>query len=661
MAFVLQVYCAFAFVSSAEARTVRYFPIRGIDFNVGLSYGKVSGDHREGETFRQEYGFSLNGFAVDPRLLSYDFDLGFSSESNDGYYGKDKWLTRTGLKLSFFNGINRERGLKLWRYVPSPLVLRYEYSITDNYYFTTYGLSMHYNRSGYIRFFSRGKLIYYDDGRGGTTSTNNRYKLKYQDNTYNYNRYGDGNWNRNGNGNWNRNGNGNWNRNGNGNWNRNGNGNFNGGSNNNTGNWDSGNDEFIRNLQKEPSIPLGFSFPHLNLDITRGEWESKEDNGFKYDYTMGNIRIDTANSLKARFKEGKYSSRYSLWHRFYDSSSDVAWDVSAFEAHNTWEHFRLWNIIEKTRSLEDEKLEYELDSNYANRYKAVTYNFNLGGLYTETDTYTSYEYGASLSVITGLTSRARLTPNLVSTTSLGLTLGRERDRVVDGVRYSGRALYYVSLDERLEYFGFRRFHILADLNTGVSESGTPINFLLRGTTREFRRLSLVTSYRYNTEYLKAYDESSSYQKIDAALNYRISSSLSTRHGVGYTDQIESYGVEADDSSLSYTGSIAWRISSRSSADLEYRYNEYSIIRAYGYLANFRMQSSLRGHLTVAMQRNWDNIDEGTDDRLLAAYNWSYRQFVTSIEYDYHNAKSEATASELWIKLRRNFSLRTRRL
>jgi len=131
--------------------------------------------------------------------------------------------------------------------------------------------------------------------------------------------------------------------------------------------------------------------------------------------------------------------------------------------------------------------------------------------------------------------------------------------------------------------------------------------------------------------------------------------------VGYTEQIESYGIKEDSSHLSYTGSIAWRLSTRSSADLEYRYNEYSIIRAYGYLAHFRMQSSLRGHLSLAFQSNWDNVDEGTDDRFLAAYNWSYRQFVSSIEYDYHNNKAEATSTEIWVKLRRNFSLRTRRL
>jgi hypothetical protein len=243
--------------ASAKKRNIPYNEHFMLHFSVGLKYS-TSGENtsdlfKDNSTFTQNYSLGMDGYVLDPRLMAFSASTTFRHESISVPETKNVSTGGFNLNVSFINRLDRNKGLKLWKYMPAPISMNYSYYDYGSSTVTSFNLFTLYSMPGYVRMFGSGRFIFYDDGSRGKLDTN-RYRVKYRkpsttdnlDGNWNENEDWNGNWNGNGNGNgnWNGNGNGNWN----GNWNRNGNGNWNGNWNRNgNGNW---NGNWNRNEQK---------------------------------------------------------------------------------------------------------------------------------------------------------------------------------------------------------------------------------------------------------------------------------------------------------------------------------------------------------------------------------------------------------------------------
>jgi hypothetical protein len=129
----------------------KVFRLRG---EIDLGYERKWGDTDESSEFTHEYTLGLQGFVIDPRLMSFDAEGSFYQEINDPHGNTDFY--EFGTTLSFLNAKPR-RGIL--RHFPQPIRLRFNYYNSEDIEGFRYGISLTYTRPERFSFFSKGKII----------------------------------------------------------------------------------------------------------------------------------------------------------------------------------------------------------------------------------------------------------------------------------------------------------------------------------------------------------------------------------------------------------------------------------------------------------------------------------------------------------------------
>jgi hypothetical protein len=657
--------------------------------SVGVSYSQIFGDS-EGSALSHGYSLGFGGPVVDRRLMTFSTGFSWSDASGkDDMAGGDQREWGASIETSFFNQINRNRGLKLWKYVPSPLTLMYRYHDLNGSASSMFAASGYYSRPGYITLFHNKRWIHYNapgSGRGNTVTPDrntNRYRTKYNNNwnrngAGNWNRNGAGNWNRNGagnwnaggngnwnaggNGNWNRNGNGNWNRNGNGNWNRNGNGNWNRGGNGNwnaggNGDWNrggNGNWSFNRN-QLQPERPWGFRFPNMSFWVRR---TAVTNNGSEETNTIAAFRASTGNRFVLRGRP--YRSSYTFVYSFEGEGAGDFQRVS-LSASNRWARYTLGTSLAYTARDRGNDLAANSQFSFGDRiWWNVGYAVRFWGSYqTNSDGESSDDYGGVLNLRRGWKMQRRLSPKLVTTTRIegGSLLEVTKDD--DDYRYTVRA------SEAARFDHIRWFPVTAIASTGFSGAKEsegfviPLNFSLSGSSRGFRKLSFQAGYQYGTAFFD--DVSSHSHQLRGGADYRLTRRMSTGFSASYSLQMRE-GDSEDQGSVA--ASYRWSISTRSNfrADTSMTFDETRT--SYDAKASYRRRVSWRGSLSADYARKWEDGVDGAQDTFSATYSWQYGRFSLNASYSFANntlAGLDTTSHAVRINIRRSFSRSIRML
>jgi hypothetical protein len=657
--------CAWA--NSVEARGdwrwQNTYTLRG---SINLSYQSKFGDG-EGDSFGQTYGVGFSGFVLDRRLMTFGMGGFWTDASGDGDFAdSEKSIWGFNVQTSFFNRIDRNRGLKLWKYVPSPFILSYDYRDYNDTTSSTFRASAYYSRPGWVRFFHNKRWIYYDDGRTrGNVNKNrnaNRYRTKYNNNwnrngAGNWNRNGAGNWNRNGagnwnaggngngNGNWNRNGNGNWNRNGNGNWNRNGNGNWNAGGN---GNWNAGgngNWTFNRN-QFEPERPWGFKFPNMSFFFLRSSAENDEGT---FTDTLASFRANTSNSLMIRGH--RYSSSYWLTYNFTGSDGRHSQAIG-FRAGNRWHRYYFATSLSYRTEPDVDTYRGRMDVSTSDTFwRNVRYSVSVFGEYeSSTPGSSTDDYGAALTLKKFHRYQRRLSPDMRTDARLSATVDASIDKDDDDYAFSLGGTQSVFFEH------IKRFLVSAAVSSAIegsknSEDFTvPIFFILNGQSRGFRKLSFGTRYQFSTAVLD--DEDAMDHTLRGTVSYRIARSMKVG-GLGSYTLTMKEGDTSDSSFLRahYDWAVGPRAHFRSGFNAGFADGRNS----YEASANWRQQVSWRSSLTVGYSRDWDNIDDGALDIAEAHYTWRFGKFSLLARYRYENTRSDEMEQSIYVNVKRTFA------
>jgi hypothetical protein len=165
------------FTESAEAQRLSWWAKRmyTLKLKVSYTYENEWGDKiiKDGSRFTQSYRLTHRGYIVDPRLVNYETGIRFNDRSVLDGLGSSYSSTGFNVRVTLFESIQRGKGLKMWKYVPSPIVLKYSLDMFGNGQTAQqYSVSMYYTRPGTLRVFSNKKMIFYDDG------TNNNMNLR---------------------------------------------------------------------------------------------------------------------------------------------------------------------------------------------------------------------------------------------------------------------------------------------------------------------------------------------------------------------------------------------------------------------------------------------------------------------------------------------------
>ncbi len=647
----------------------RFTSIRG---STRLSYQKVWGNSDSAESFAQLYSLEATGFYIDPRLamfsvgadLKYDINKGThdGDSSAESFEDGNEWLTGAHLRVSMLNNINRDRGIKLWRYLPSPVVFGYRYVVSNEYKQGTYNFSFVVTRPGYIRFFGPKGIIYYEEGKGKVTLDANRYRKKYNDETLNYNRNGDGNWNRNGNGNWNRNGNGNWNRNGNGNWNDNsGGGNWN--RDGNAGSdWNASSNARFR-AQALPKQPVGFRFPRIFYDLYGTSTDYKDSSLLSSEILISNLRVIT--STKSRDGQGRliYGSRYELSHKYTDINQQGSTSKIRVEAENEWRRLYFSNWYEKENNDEEETTHAQSRLYWDDSIgKYLGYNIGAGANYRDKDGNSTTSYYLNGNIGSSVSKEVRLSPKLTSISRADgkLTLSANQSANDETDTTKG---WEINASEQLNSTHIDWFPIRAYLTTGYTSEGVPLDFSLGGISRGLRKATIKANYSYSTFFNSddnSDDSNSVAQRVDAEARYQIRYNLKGYFKVE-RDWEETEAEDEDDSGRTgWSAGMDWRPTYRSSVNTSTNhYINDNGSEKHEIESSYKQGISRGSNLTASLTWNWQEEFSEKEEHFLLAYSWRYRQLRLRGEYARTESSDGKVNHRVYMAASRSFGRRLR--
>ena len=149
---------------------------RRYTLTLSTSFGyETAWGYTSGSAFTQYYTLSTAGNIIDPRLATFQTSIGWSKRNTWGEQAGnalgDFQATSFGLVLSMLNGINSGRGLKVWNYIPRPIVYRFDYSHSTDSDYYHHSVSTYYNRPGYLKILSGGNIIKYSETKDNTDAT----------------------------------------------------------------------------------------------------------------------------------------------------------------------------------------------------------------------------------------------------------------------------------------------------------------------------------------------------------------------------------------------------------------------------------------------------------------------------------------------------------
>ncbi len=628
----------------ALGNVLQYTRLTYVTGSANLSYTRHWGDSGEGSVFSQGYNVGAGGFFIDPRLAKFTFGTNFSYGLSSGDEGEDNWLTGINMNVSMFNMINRNRGPKLWRYVPSPVVFGYTYTLTDDHKQHNYNFGFTIVRYGFIRFFGPKGIIYYEEGAPKVHLDAHRYRRKFNDETLNYNRNGNGNWNRNGNGNWNRNGNGNWNRNGNGNWNGNGNGNWNADSN-------SGFRDRIR-----PRRPFGFRFPSIfyNLSGMSIEFDDKEP----ADALVSMLRAISTSKERDRHGTTTYSSQYSFLHRYYESNGEKTLSRIRVDAQNEWQRLFMTNWYEK--SFDHGMNESQASSRlrwYDSIGKYSNYNIGASADYRDINGNATTSYSMNAGIGSGASKRVVLSPKLTSISRINgsFSLSASKSENSDTVVNSGWGL---AASERLDSTHIDWLLAYSSLNTGYRAAGIPLNFVLGGTSRGLKKISFLGSYTYSTFMYDNDEPKSVTQTVRFETRYQF------RYNINGFFKVDRSSVSSenkgDSGSTGWSAGLNWRPSYRSSLNTTTKntINDNSS-EAHELLTVYRQGLSRGTSLFASLEWRWKEEISNRREVFILAYSWKYRQVSMQGDYSWRKATNGDIKHKIHLAVSRSFGRRLR--
>jgi hypothetical protein len=597
----------------------RYPKVYTLSLSVSGIYSKTWTETRSSSTFTQAYNLNFTGYAVDPRLAYFTFHGTYSDKSLSGDYDKSKVKATTvygfDMHATLFQGINENRGLKLWKKIPRPIIIKVSYYNYDTLSVLKYGISLNYRRPGYLRFFAGKKFIYYDDGTRANANVN-RYRVKY--NIYNRNGNGNGNGNFNSN---NNNRNNNWNNNRN---NNNQNNNRNNNLNNNRNNF---------NIEEKKGL-FGFRFPFFSFDFDRVHSNYNNTDRSIVTTTLS-LRAVVANPAVKKRNGGFYRSSYSFAYRFVNSApsnadSSTQHSVGISSAHR-WKRFNLDNGFHYSNRNGDNSYALSSELNYQDTYKKASYSIpyilGLSGSYSESDGDTDYSISARASANTS--KFIKLSPKLTSLTRAGVNTGR-----TEGSDKSGSTLYSIFVQESLTSSHFRHVRIISSLSTGYSESGVPIRFSLRGDTVGYRKFHILGEYIFSTSFPKAHRGRSMTNTLRVAGDYNIRQNLNASLGLSYSVNNVKNGETAETRTTSANGRLFWNITARQSLNVQGTFSSTNSKSSYYATALYRAGLFRRARVVAYALWRWDEESDKTEMLGRLTFGYAIGRFSIDAEYEY---------------------------
>ena len=116
------------FAGRAEARRAAWYNNRhySLSFSMGYEFSR-SWNNRGGKIsqFRQVYNLGHTGYVFDPRLVTYGTSLSFADTMGVENSNAHSDSVGFSLRVTLFQGINRDKGISMWKYAPSPIGLNY--------------------------------------------------------------------------------------------------------------------------------------------------------------------------------------------------------------------------------------------------------------------------------------------------------------------------------------------------------------------------------------------------------------------------------------------------------------------------------------------------------------------------------------------------------
>ncbi len=624
---------------TALGSVLQYTRLTSISGSVKLSYARYWGDTPEMSSFVQSYTLQSQGFVVDPRLVRFSLGTNLSYNMREGNNEDDTWLTGFNMSASMFNNINRNRGIKLWRYVPSPVVFGYSYNLADNYKQHNYNFGFSVVRQGFVRIMGPKGLIYYEAGRPQVQLDANRYRRKYNDESLNYNRNGNGNWNRNGNGNWNRNGNGNWNRNGNGNWNANRN-----------GNWNANANAGLRSRIR-PQRPLGFKFPRIFYNLYGMKIDFEGERG-STDSFVSMLRITTATKIRNKRGETTYSSRYTLTHNYYEENGEKTRVRLKISTLNEWKRLYLSNWYDKSYENDTDETQAASRLRWGDSIGEYTnYSIGAGVDYRDKEGNSATSYSLYGNIGSSVTKEIRLSPKLTSTSNINGSLSfsaskgdNDETNVVKGWR--------IGASEQLNSTHINWFPMHASLKTGYSQEGAPLSFSFAGNSRGLRKTTFHTNYSYYT-ILNSDKPRTVEQKANAEVKYRFRYNLDGYFKVEREWEESETGV--DSGQTSWHAGMNWRPSYRSSVDTNTSHHINDNGSEKHAIESIYNQGLSRGsNLTASLEWIWENEFSERSEYFLLLYSWKYRRLHLRGEYGRTESSDGKVEHRIYMSAHRSF-------
>ncbi|MBI4823063.1 MAG: hypothetical protein HY805_02380 [Nitrospirae bacterium] len=668
---------------NAEAQRLRnrnqFYRNYTLSAGVAFQYNTEWGTAGKGSSFIQTYSAGLSGYVFDPRLVSFGLTSSFSNRQS-GSSGASESYSIKGLNftMSFLNAINPNRGVKLWNYVPRPIILRFSYYEGTDFTSFDYGVSTYYTRPGYVRVFRDKKFLSYSEkeekyepdlnrNRNNDNNNNkkNRYRVKYQVNNQNGN--GDGNGN--GNGNANANGNNmNLNRNlnntgNNANWNKNINrGNRNNNNNNNI------NLNLQQQQQERERRRFVFKFPMVSLDISKGTYTDTKDSERKWITTTGRLSAAIQNPT-VKTKKGTYVSSYNFGYIFYETETKgmIATetrrrDTITISTRHNWSRFSLSN------NLTDEKLNGREDINlsstigYANMWKILKYRVNAGGSYHKAEdvSSTNYGIGGSVSTALGRGLRVKPTPKLTLETLASLSVGASGGKSKDDPVAKDYG-YTISLTQTALSTHFKRATINGHATVSYNKDATALPFRadLTITSVGFRKVSLIGNYIFSKIYPIKEKGSRASHIFRVSMNWRVFSSVQFNGSVTHTITEVQNGHGYKDKTSSADGNVLWRVSRRGKLEFSGRGDFSESSKSYSLSSIYTASIFLRSSLSVSASTSWTEPSGGYTRQMKVSYGWRYRKLLFGADYMHSisgnkNSGSESKNNVLMLKVSRSF-------
>ncbi|GEM_PF-3056937 len=624
LALLMAALCVLPEEAQAQRRRIRDWRLlKRYSFTLGvaLTYARRWGDAGERSAFTHAYTLGHRGYIFDPRLAHYRLDLGFSQTFRRG---DTRYLGSLRGQLRLFEYVDPRRGLKLWKYVPRPAVIRFSYHKGSTYSSFGYGLSLVYLRPGFLWFFppEGGVVSYVDELQWRRRLYNynqnlNRYRLKYNNyNNLNYNRPGNGNGN--GNGNSNGNGNGNRNGNGNGNWNLNKNLNLRNLNLNNV-NWNL----YVRKGWR-------FNYPILSFDFD--QYFYRAEIGTKYNSTSAVFRAYMSNA-RERSARRFYSAIYRFYYRFMrtDSNGTVRTRHEAdLRSRHMWRRLRLdTRMYYKTFDSITDMLALAV-LGYSSTYKNwFDYHLALDALVQKSQGITRWQVGGR-----GFLKRER-TVRLSRTERLRYYLMSNYRELQSGQfggqRVPGRRSYSVRGRVVVTSTRFRWVFLQGSVTSGYSESGIPFSFKALARSRGLRKLTLTAHYTFTTTFPLEHRGLSMSHSFFLRVNYRLRPNLRLQGSARHTITDVRNGLGRRSESTSFEAIVFWRPAVRTSLSLRGRTDINDLGTTYYVSGVLRKGINRRSRLVVRALRRWgDTIAPYSEAQVL--YVWSMRRVSLSLGY-----------------------------